>query len=479
MVEHVASAGVIDQLFSGLVEQSSEMEVVPDVAGSWEMLEGGRKYVFHLRDDVRWSDGTPVTAEDFEYAWKRVLDPATGSPVASLLYDVKGARAFHQGEVSDPDRLEVQALDKATLAVELERPTSYFLHLAAYGTTYPVPRHVVEAHGEAWKEPGNIVTNGPFRLQAWQRGESMVLVRNREYHGQFTGNVQRVELSLLLDPSAILKLYEADGLDTLVLWGSLPPEMDRARQRQAGEYVSVPWLLTWYVGFDVRRPPFDDLRVRRAFALATDRETLADVVLRGYVSPATGGYVPPGMPGHSPGIALPHDPGQARQILSEAGYPGGRSFPTVDSLVPYGRESLSEYLQAQWREDLGIKTTWEAMEWAKYLDGLEREPPHIFLSGWVADYPDPDNFLRAGPVRRQTRWRNEAYDRLVEEARRVTDQGERMKLYGQADRILVEEAAIVPLTYERLHLLVKPWVRRYPTSAIKYWFWKDVIIEPH
>jgi len=486
MSGHVASGAVIDQLFSGLVEQSPEMEVVPEVARSWEVLEGGRKYVFHLRDDVRWSDGTPVTAEDFEYAWKRVLDPATGSPVAHLLYDVKGARAFHQGACPEPAEGEagkgdvgVRALDEVTLAVELEGPTGYFPHLMAYNATYPVPRHVVEAHGEVWTEVGNIVTNGPFTLEAWQRGESMALVRNPEYHGQFRGNVQRVRLSLLLDPSAILELYEADGLDTLILWGSLSPEMDRARQRQAGEYVSVPWLLTWYVGFDVSRPPFDDPRMRRAFALATDRETLADVVLRGYVSPATGGFVSPGMPGYSAGIGLPYDPEQAQHLLAEAGYPGGRSFPTVDSLVPHGRESLSEYLQAQWREDLGVETTWEAMEWAKYLDGLEREPPHIFLCGWLADYPDPDSFLRASPIRPWTRWQNGDYDRLVEEARQVTDQGKRMKLYGQADRILVEEAVIVPLTYERLHLLVKPWVRRYPTSPIKYWFWKDVIIEPH
>jgi oligopeptide transport system substrate-binding protein len=478
MAGHVASAAVKDQLFSGLVEQSPEMEVMPDVARNWETLESGRKYVFHLRDDVRWSDGTPVTAEDFEYAWKRVLDPATGWPAAHLLYDVKGARAFHRGEAGKGD-VGVRALDEVTLAVELERPTGYFPHLVAYNATYPVPRHVVEAYGESWTEVGNVVTNGPFRLEAWKRGESMTLVRNPEYHGQFRGNVQRVGLSLRLDRSAILELYEADGLDTLILWGFLPPGMDRVRQRQAGEYVSVPWLLTWYVGFDVSRPPFDDVRVRRAFALATDRETLADVVLRGYVSPATGGYVPPGMPGHSPGIGLPYDPEQAQHLLAEAGYPGGCSLPTVDSLVPYGRESLSEYLQAQWREDLGVETTWEAMEWAKYLDGLEREPPHIFLCGWLADYPDPDSFLRANPVRRWTRWQNGAYDRLVEEARQVTDQGKRMKLYGQADRILVEEAAIVPLTYERLHLLVQPWVRRYPTSAIKYWFWKDVIIEPH
>jgi len=478
MAGHVASGAVKDQLFSGLVEQSPEMEIMPDVARSWEMLEGGRKYVFHLRNDVRWSDGTPVTAEDFEYAWKRVLDPATGWPAAHLLYDVKGARAFHGGEAGKGD-VGVRALDEVTLVVELERPTGYFPHLVAYNATYPVPRHVVEAHGEAWTEVGNIVTNGPFRLETWKQGESMILVRNPEYHGQFRGNVQRVGLSLLSDRSAILELYEADGLDALILWGFIPPEIDRVRRRQAGEYVSVPWLLTWYMGFDVSRPPFDDPRMRRAFALATDRETLAEVVLRGYVSPATGGYVPPGMPGHSPGIGLPYDPEQAQHLLAEAGYPGGCSPPTVDSLVPYGRESLSQYLQAQWREDLGVETTWEAMEWAKYLDGLDREPSHIFLCGWVADYPDPDSFLRANPVRRWTRWQNGAYDRLVEEARQVTDQGKRMRLYGQADRILVEEAAIVPLTYERLHLLVKPWVRRYPTSPIKYWFWRDVIIEPH
>jgi ABC-type oligopeptide transport system substrate-binding subunit/class 3 adenylate cyclase len=486
MVSDAPSGAVIEQLFSGLVELSPDMDVVPDVAHSWEVSEGGRQYVFHLRDDVRWSDGTPVTAGDFEYAWKRVLDPATGSPVAHLLYDVKGARAFHQGACPEPAKREagrgdmgVRALDEVTLAVELEEPTGYFLQLLAYTATYPVPRHMVEAHGEAWTEPKNIVTNGPFRLEAWQRGESMVLGRNPEYHGRFTGNLQRVELSLLTDPSARLEMYETDRLDVLNLADLPPSERDRARQRHAGEYVSVPWLLTDYMGFDVSRPPFSDLRVRRAFLLATDRERLADAVLGGYVSPGTGGFVSPGMPGYSAGIGLPYDPEQARQILAEAGYPGGRSFPTVDSLVPHGRESLSEYLQAQWREDLGVETAWEIMEWAMLFDRLSQEPPHIFLTGWIADYPDPDNFLRVGLSSVRTGWRNEAYDRLVEQARQVMDQEERMKLYQQADRILVEEAAIAPLVYGRSHLLVKPWVSKHFTSAIGAWFWKDVIIEPH
>ena len=472
------STGVIEQLFSGLVELSPAMNVVPDVARTWEVLEGGRKYIFHLRDDVRWSDGTPVMARDFEYAWKQVLDPATRAPLASLLYDVNGARAFHWGEAERED-VGIRALDEVTLVVELEEPTAYFPLLLTQVQTYPMPQHVVETHGEAWTEVGNIVTNGPFRLEAWKRGESLVLVRNPEYHGWFRGNLERVELFLLADPTANLEMYEADGLDILDIWRLPSPDRDRIRQQHAGEYVSVPWLSTMFVGFDVSRPPFDDPRVRHAFVLATDRETQANVVLRGYRFPATGGFVPLGMPGHSAGIAPAYDPDRARQFLADAGYPGGRGFPIVDALTHLGASRRSKYLQAQWRENLGVGITWEATEWAIFLDRLKREPPHVFSTGWVADYPDPSSFLRVALKWGQTGWRNEVYDRLVEGARRVTDQGERMKLYGQADRILVEEGPIMPLAYGRLHLLVKPWVRKYPMSATNWWFWKDVIIEPH
>ena len=472
------SAVVIDHLFDGLVELSPELDVMPNVARSWELLEGGHKYVFHLRDDVRWSDGVSVTAGDIEYAWKRMLEPATGSR-ASLLYDIRGARALHQGEVSDPDSVGLQVLDEVTLVVELEGPTGYFLHLLTWPGSYPVPRHVVEAHGEAWTEVGNIVTNGPFRLEAWQRGESLVLVRNPQYHGRFKGNVQQVELSFLGEVSAIRDRYEADSLDVVNITFFPPVERDRARQRHAGEYVSGPFLGTFYLGFDVSRPPFDDPRVRRAFILATDREMLADVVMRGDKFPATGGFVPPGMPGHSAGIGLPYDPDQAGQLLAEAGYPGGRGFPVIDALTPRRRVTESEYLQAQWRENLGAEIAWEAMEWATSVDRLGKKLHHMLLMGQGAGYPDPDNFLRSSVIWRDTRWRNEGYDRLVEKARRVMDQEERMKLYGQADRILVDEAAIMPLLYERLHLLMKPWVSKFPTSAIGREFWKDVIIEPH
>jgi oligopeptide transport system substrate-binding protein len=483
MSTDVFSGVVIDHLFSGLVDVSPELDILPNVARSWEVLEGGRRYVFHLRDDVRWSDGTPVTAEDFCYAWKRVLNPATGAPLAPFLYDVQGAAGFHGGQVSDPDHVGVQAVDELTLAVELEEPAPYFLQLLAVKVTYPVPRHVVEAHGEAWSHVEHIVANGPFQVQAWRRGESMTLVRNPRYHGPFSGNLEWVQLSFLDYSNLVgmLEAYETGDLDVLDLTHFPPAEVERAHRRHAGEYISEPVLCTVYVGFNAGRPPFDDLRVRRAFVLATDRERLADLSVPGLYAPASGGFVPQGMPGHSPGIALPYDPEQARRLLADAGCPGGRGFPRVGLLTwtAPAPAMICEYLREQWRENLGVEITQETEDLDVLTDGVHRERSHLFIWANYPPYADPHVLLGTESVCKITGWRNDAYDKLVEKARRMMDHEQRMDLYRQADRILVEQAAIMPLAYVGRQLLMKPWVSRYPTCAISRGFWKDVIIEAH
>jgi ABC-type oligopeptide transport system substrate-binding subunit len=478
MAEDWRSSTKISELFSGLVEQRLDMEVVPDVAQSWEVLEGGSKYLFRLREDVLWSDGRPVTAGDFEYAWKRVLDPVLGMPLASLLDDIKGARAFRLGQVSDPDTVGVKALDEATLSVELEGPTGYFLHLLANPITFAVPRHVVELHGEAWADPEQIVTCGPFTLEAWQPGAQMTLARNPNYCGRFTGNLESVELRLSnLEPNVSLEMYEGDRLDVVDVSAL---QVGRVRQMHAGEYRRFPQLSTAYVQFDVSRSPFHDLRVRRAFVLATDRESLVRAC-RPDSYPATGGFVPPGMPGHLPGIALPYDPEQARQLLAEAGYPGGQGFPAIECCVRAGQTDLGENLQAQWQMNLGVQIEWETLEWQAILARLGEQLPHLLIMGWVADYPDPDNFLRAriDHIQQQGGWRNEGYDSLTRRAQRSLDQRERMILYEEAERTLVEEAPIMPIFHRSVRLLVKSWVTRFPTTGLKEWFLKDVIIEPH
>jgi len=471
---------MFDNLFSGLVKVSPDLGVVPDVAQSWEVLDGGRKYVFQLRNDVLWSDGVQVTAHDFEYTWKRTLNPINEQRWYVFLFDIKNAMPYYRGEISDPGLVGVRALDKFTLAVEMEGPTSYFPYLMANIASYPMPQHVLEIHGDDWVKLDNIVTNGPFRLGTWKRGESLVLERNPTYHGRFTGNLDRVECTFLSgQPSVLLQRYEQDNLD---ICSGLPlVELSSARQRFAGEYASGPWMSTDFIGFNVRQPPFNDQRVRRAFAMATDREMLTDVILRGYAFPATGGFIPQGMPGYSPSISIPYNPERARQLLAEAGYKDGRGFPTINCLArdDPGHDLACEYLQAHWLENLGVEINWKPIKWANFYDMISEGTPHMWMAGFYADYPDPDDVLRINWWIGYTGWQNEAYKTLVEGARRVMDQDERMSMYQQADKILVEEAPFLPLWYGRFHMLVKPWVKKFYTSPMKWWSWKDIVIEAH
>jgi ABC-type oligopeptide transport system substrate-binding subunit/class 3 adenylate cyclase len=475
----VASYNVIIHLFSGLVELTPGLDITPDIARSWDVLEDGRRYIFHLREDVTWSDGKQVTAGDFEYAWKRILEPSFDSQIALYFYNIKGAVAFHQGQLMDQAQVGVRTIDAFTLEVELEEPVGYFMYLLALPGSYPIPRHVVETHGEAWTEVGKIVSNGPFNLQEFIPDDHLVMVRNPNYHGSFAGNVQTIKLYLVEDMSPTLQLYESDQLDTLRLWGLGPRELDHVRQRRAAEYLAYPGADTCYLGFDVRRPPFDDIRVRQAIAMSIDKDTLNNVTLQGIVFPATGGFVPPNIPGHSEGIGLPYDPERAQRLLAEAGYPGGRDFPIVEVLSTHDIAPYVAFLQSGWRELLGIEIPWKIMEFGEFLDRIVREPSHIFGAHWQADYPDPDNFLRTSIADVVSSFRNNFYTKLIEEAGSTPDQIERMRLYRRADRMLMEEAIIVPLSYVPNHTLVKPWVKKFPISSFRWFYGKDVILEPH
>ncbi|OGO38050.1 MAG: hypothetical protein A2W35_21655 [Chloroflexi bacterium RBG_16_57_11] len=465
------------QLFSGLVTFSVDLEILPEVAKKWEVGSGGREYVFHLQEQATWSDGCPLTADDFVYSGRRILTPVNRSPLANLLYDVQGARAFSLGQSDQVEAIGLRALDLRTLLIQLEEPAPYFLQLLA--NFLAVPRQSIERYGDQWTEPAHIVTSGPFCLVAWEKGRRMKLSKNRLYPGVFSGNLEGVVLDLQPDFNNQLELYLQDKLDVLEM-KSYPITRDlQALEGLAGEYFSFPAAYVYMLGFDTRRPPFNDIRLRQAFCLSVDKKMLASSALKGAAFPAGGGFVPPGLPGHAPGIALPFDPVCARVLLAQAGFARGRNFPQIQALSLFQPDDpLNRYLVDQWRDVLGVEVHWETVSSGLHLV-LESTPPNLFISQWWGDYPDPDDFLGASQIRRWTGWQDETFLGLLKQTRFTPDQAARLKLFQQADAVLVQSAAIQPLTYNRQQFLIKPWVKRYPVCALFSWFWKDVVIASH
>jgi ABC-type oligopeptide transport system substrate-binding subunit/serine/threonine protein kinase len=473
---------VIQQLFSGLVTLTPELDVLPDLARRWEVLDEGLVYIFFLREDAFWSDSVPVTARDFVFAWQRALDIAPDSNLALLLQPIKGVDSYHTDAVADqgtgPKKVEigVYAVDDHTLRIELDQPCGYFLQLLAF-VALPVPQHAVEIHGDTWTEPENIVSNGPFRIASWPNDGSLLMSRNSAYHGYFGGNLEYVKL-IYHEQNEILPLYRADSLDILPLLALERSVRQEAMMVGMNDYLTVPEFTTGFIGFDVSQPPFDDYRVRRAFAMATDRQNLANVVAMGQVTPASGGFIPPGFPGHTADIALPYDLERARLLLAEAGYPNGQGLAPIKVQIWELLAYLCDFFTNSWQDGLGVEIKWELLRFSEHYRRISEDPPPIFWAAWGADYPDPDSFLRVG-LRNQLNWQDEAYDNLVEEAGHTLDQALRIDLYRKAEQILVDRAPLIPLAYHRLHLLVKPWVKNYQPGNMRSVSWKDIIIEPH
>jgi ABC-type oligopeptide transport system substrate-binding subunit/DNA-binding SARP family transcriptional activator len=475
------TAPIVTQLFSGLVATNPDMEVVPDVAIDWELLEGGRKYVFHLRQDVFWSDGKQVTAGDFEYAFKRALNPATNSPVASLLlYDVCGARDYHQGKHEDAGEVGIYCLDDFTLVIEMEEPVSYFLQQLSYYVLLPVPRHVVEQYGAAWAEPNNIITNGPFRLAEWKKGEIMRLQRSSTYHARFEGNLEQVELALGLSSEQEFGRYQADTIDLVTNWFTSSELFESMARKNPADYSMGKEFVTMYLIIDPAQAPFTDKRVRQAFVYSINREYMAEVFFKNAMIPALGGFVPPGMPGYAEGAGLAYQPEKACRLLAEAGFPEGKGFKTGDLIVYHSRQSLAEYLINEWLEKLNVHVPLAVVEAINFMDYFMKKRPPLAVAGWWADYADPENFLRVCVNMDLPDWHDPRYEGLLDKARHTFQQAERVEIYQEADRLLMEEAVLVPLLYGQKHLVKKPWVKNYRTMAIKHpGFWKDVVIEPH
>ncbi|GAH44893.1 unnamed protein product, partial [marine sediment metagenome] len=308
----------------------------------------------------------------------------------------------------------------------------------------------MERLGENWTEVDNIICNGPFLIKNWQRDKSMTLVRNPDFCGRFSGNLQLVEIYIHSYSEWEIQsaMYEADDLDNMDLTYFPPEELNRLRRQHSGDYISVPDLGVYFLVFNTQRAPFDDPQIRRAFMMAVDRQAgVGSAVSGGAGIPAMGGLIPAGMPGHSTGIGVPYDPVGAQELMAQAGYPGGSGIPPVEIIIWPDAEVQMEGKRRSWQETLGVEVSFKKIPQIDIKERAKSEPSQIYLTGWMADYPDPDNILRVGFRKEMSGWDGVAFDGLVAKARRMLDQTQRLKLYQEADRILIEEAIVLPLVY--------------------------------
>jgi oligopeptide transport system substrate-binding protein len=477
-----SSTFIANQMYEGLTTIDHEFNVLPAAASRWDVLDEGQRYIFHLREGLHWNDGSPLTASDFENAWKRNIDLLALSHSSQFLYVIENARKVGEGVITDSSLVGVSAINDLTLEVRLDSPTAYLPYLFSLPIAAPLHKSLMEGQNQPDGDTTGIISNGPYNLSDYQEGERLILQRNPYYRGRFPGNVTRIECPFISDYAEALDEYARDELDALDMISSDLGTIGRARSRFSEELSFIPQLNTFYITFRVDRHPFDDVRVRRAFSHAIDKKALVHEASQDAYFPATGGFIPPGMPGHSDGIGIPYDPDQARKLLEEAGYPGGRGFPEVRWSFEKGPvdNPVVTFLYQSWKRVLNLDINPTPMSWKDFLDQRDTDPSDLALNAWSADYPDPDNFLRIlfhskegiNPIR----WRNAEFDRCVEDAVRILDQDQRLDNYRKADHILVaEETGIVPIYYSQGRILAKPWVSipRIPPAMLKL---KEVVI---
>jgi oligopeptide transport system substrate-binding protein len=456
-VDHV-SFNVISNLMVGLTEFDKDLKPAPVIAKSWEILDGGKKIIFHLRDDVQWTDGKRVRAQDFEYSWKRLLNPKTGAQYAYILFDIIHAQDYNEGKIKDPTSVGVQAQDDQTLVVTLRHPASYFLATTTFEVTFPERQDVVEKFDTRWTEPGNIVTNGPFRLASWKHENEIELSANPNFfHGQPA--IDKVTMYMINEKTTAVAMYEQGNLDFIDESHSIPT-LDRPRLAKMPGYKVVPQLRGEYYGFAVERKPFDNPKLRQAFALAIDRSVFPRI-LQGRAVPGTS-WIPPGMLAHNPEIGLRFNPTEARRLLSEAGYPDGKGLPPI--VLGYNtlddNKLVAEAVQGMWQKYLNVIVRIENQEWKVYLQKLQNDPFVVHRAGWGADYPDPDNFMKlftSSSGNNYGRWKNPRYDQLLEQAAEEQDPTKRSRLYDEAQKLLTQtDAAIAPLYWTTEATMLNP-----------------------
>ncbi len=452
----VPEANIQRDLFEGLVAEAADGALIPGAAARWEVDASATVYTFHLRRDGRWSDGSPVTAHDFVYAFRRALNPDTASDYAFILWPMKGAEAVSKGLARDPGGLGARALDDYTLELTLKAPTPYFLGMLTHHMAFPVPRAAIEAHGGRWTRPGNMVSNGPFKLAEWVPQSHLKLVKNQRYRDYGKIAVDAVYYYPTEDTNTELKRFRAGEFDVT---SDVPSDqVSWVAENLGDEFHNSPYLGTYYYALNSAAPPFEDnVALRRALALAIDRETLTARVTRAGEIPAYS-WVPPGVrdyrqqPVPEQGMSQGEREALARELYAQAGYSAAKPL-AVEILynTSENHKKIAVAMAAMWKKTLGVRVSLRNQEWKVYLDSRNQMQFEIARAGWIGDYNDANTFLElmksdVGQMN-PSAYADPEYDRLMKLAEVTADTRARAGLMQEAERLMLSAMPIIPIYF--------------------------------
>jgi oligopeptide transport system substrate-binding protein len=437
-------------LFEGLTTRNAKGDIIPGMAESWDHTPDGLTYTFHLRPGIKWSNGDPLTAYDFLNSWKRVLEPSTGSQYAYQLYYLVNAEAYGTGKLKDFSQVGVKAPDDHTIICTLAHPTAYFLELTSFQTLCPVHLPTVNKYGNDWTKPGKMVSNGPYLLKEWRLNDYLLLEANPYYWRPVA--VHRIKVLPTNNATACFNLFFSGKSDLIQDTRSIPSALVQDIKNEP-YFHSNPFGATSFVRFNVKRKPFDDVRVRQALALALDKEDIVTKITRCGEAVANT-LVPPGNAGYLPPQGLSYNVAAARQLLAEAGYPGGKGFPDVKLLYAKrgSGEQVAAEMQALWKRDLGITSiSLRPQEWKVYLNTQDLVDFDLDLGAWIGDYNDPQTFIDmfvTGGGNNDTNWGDPQYDQMLATSENTADPAARMKILSDMEKILVDDQVpIIPVYF--------------------------------
>jgi oligopeptide transport system substrate-binding protein len=478
---------IITALMEGLVlKDSTTLEPIPGVAKSWNISDDGLVYTFYLRKNAHWSNGDPLVADDFIWSWWRALQPALGNLYAYMYFPILNAQPYYEGKLQDFAEVGLKALDQHTVEITLENPTPYFLQLLDHYSLFPVHRPTVEKFGSAdergtrWTFEGNLVGNGAFQLEQWKINRYVSVAKNPYYWDAENVKLNEVYFYPTENITTEERMFRAGQLHYTY---EVPVDkISVYREKKSDELQISPYLGSYFYRFNTRVEHLRDKRVRRALAMAVDRQKIADQILKAGQVPSYA-ITPPNTMGYYPESDLRVDPQQARTLLAEAGYPNGEGFPKTEILYNTQEEhrKVAVAIQQMWKEVLNIEVVLLNQEWKVYLDSVSNGDYSIARGAWIGDYVDPNNFLDmwlCGGGNNRTGWCNQNYDRMIlEQAPKAKTHAERLAIFTAAEKLLLEDMPVLPLYIYVSKHLVSPAIQNFPKNILNQPSFKDIYLQ--